>query len=58
MAGELSYLMAVASLKRRVAAYVEGLETMRRISWHTERDDLMLCIILVKLGRSVATVTV
>ena len=31
---------------------------MRRVRWHTESDDLVLCAVLVELRRSVAAVAV
>ena len=50
--------MSVRSLERREAAHIKRLEEVRCVGWHAEGDDLILCIELIKLWRSVAAVAV
>ena len=47
--GKLSYPMSVQRLKRRVAADIKGLEEVGGVTWHTQRDYLVVCTELVKV---------
>lgn len=58
LASELLDLVTVCALERREAAHIKRLEEVRGMSWHTESDDLVLCTVLVELGRSVAAMAV
>jgi hypothetical protein len=58
LASELLDLVTVRSLERGEAAHIKGLEEVGGMSWHTESDNLVLCAVLVKLGRSVAAMAV
>jgi hypothetical protein len=39
---QVSYLLAVGTLQWSKAADVEGLEDMRGVSWHAQRDNVVL----------------
>ena len=58
LAGELSNLMTIHLLERRVTAHIQRLKEMKRVSWHAEDDDLVLRTVLVKLRCGMAAVTV
>jgi hypothetical protein len=47
--GKLSYLTSVQCLKRGEAADIKGLEEMRRVGWHTQRNDLVVGTELIKV---------
>jgi hypothetical protein len=50
--------MSVRSLERREAAYIKRLEKVRGIRWYIEGNNLILCIELIKLWRSIAAMAV
>ena len=50
--------MTVRALKRREAAHIKRLEEVRRMGWHAESNDAILCTVLVELWCSVAAVAV
>ena len=58
LASELLDLVAVRALKRRETAHIKWLEEVRRVGWHAESDNLVLCTVLVELRRSMAAVAV
>jgi hypothetical protein len=55
---KLSYLTSVQCLERGEAADIKGLEEMRRVGWHTQRDDLVVGTELIKVWCYVASMTV
>ena len=50
--------MTVRALKRREAAHIKWLEEVRRVRWHTESNNVVLCAVLVELRRRMAAVAV
>jgi hypothetical protein len=50
--------MSIRSFKRREAAYIKRLKKVGGVRWHVERDNLVLCIELIKLWCSVAAMAV
>ena len=50
--------MTVRALEWRETAHIKWLEEVRRVGWHTESDDIVLCTVLVKLRRRMAAVAV
>jgi hypothetical protein len=58
LASELLDFVTVRALKRRETAHIKWLEEVRRVGWHAESNNLVLCTVLVELRRSMAAVTV
>jgi hypothetical protein len=51
-------LASIRVLDTREAANIKWLKAMRRVWWHTERDDLVVLAVLVKFWRCMAAMAV
>jgi hypothetical protein len=49
LAGELLDHVIVRALERREATHIKWLEEVLRVDWYFERDDFVICAVLVKL---------
>ena len=58
LAGKSKHLFSVRVLKRRVAAYIKRLKTVRGMHRHTERNNLIRSIELIKFRCCVAAVAI
>jgi hypothetical protein len=44
--------------KRREAAHTKWLEEVRRVRWHTQSNNVILCAVMVELRRRMAAVAI